>query len=219
MPSSPFPWCSGRNCPGAAQRSMDDALSRIDLCHSGYSGTGFGHRPDDLVRSARHLQRHRAIVDRAFTVQHRCRCIDCPRPRRRDRRNPRTGRRRSWRAAMARFHRHYPACHVSRRLAGLLLSFTLSLDDVIISLFVQRPGTSTLPIYILSSLKAGLKGDVAALAVMMLAVASSVSPSPPGCSIAGSRSLTQTRFERDTLRYAMRSENKSLVEPRSKIHS
>ena len=55
-------------------------------------------------------------------------------------------------------------------LAGLLLSFTLSLDDVIISLFVQRPGTSTLPIYILSSLKAGLKGDVAALAVMMLAV-------------------------------------------------
>jgi putrescine transport system permease protein len=55
-------------------------------------------------------------------------------------------------------------------LAGLLLAFTLSLDDVIISLFVQRPGSSTLPIYILSSLKAGLKGDVAALAVIMLIV-------------------------------------------------
>lgn len=55
-------------------------------------------------------------------------------------------------------------------LAGLLLSFTFSLDDVIISLFVQRPGTSTLPIYILSALKAGLKGDVAALAAMMLLV-------------------------------------------------
>jgi putrescine transport system permease protein len=55
-------------------------------------------------------------------------------------------------------------------LAGLLLAFTLSLDDVIISLFVQRPGSSTLPIYILSSLKAGLKGDVAALAVIMLGV-------------------------------------------------
>lgn len=55
-------------------------------------------------------------------------------------------------------------------LAGLLLSFTFSLDDVIISLFVQRPGTSTFPIYILSSMKAGLKGDVAALAVMMLTV-------------------------------------------------
>ena len=39
---------------------------------------------------------------------------------------------------------------------------------MIISLFVQRPGTSTFPIYILSSMKAGLKGDVAALAVLML---------------------------------------------------
>ena len=55
-------------------------------------------------------------------------------------------------------------------LAGLLLSFTFSFDDVIISLFVQRPGTSTFPIYILSSLKTGLKGDVAALAVIMLLV-------------------------------------------------
>jgi putrescine transport system permease protein len=55
-------------------------------------------------------------------------------------------------------------------LAGLLLSFTFSFDDVIISLFVQRPGTSTFPIYILSSMKAGLKGDVAALAVIMLMV-------------------------------------------------
>lgn len=53
-------------------------------------------------------------------------------------------------------------------LAGLLLSVTFSFDDVIISLFVQRPGTSTFPIYILSSMKAGLKGDVAALAVIML---------------------------------------------------
>jgi len=55
-------------------------------------------------------------------------------------------------------------------LAGLLLSFTFSFDDVIISLFVQRPGTSTFPIYILSSLRTGLKGDVAALAVLMLLV-------------------------------------------------
>jgi ABC-type spermidine/putrescine transport system permease subunit II len=55
-------------------------------------------------------------------------------------------------------------------LAGLMLSFTFSFDDVIISLFVQRPGSSTLPLYILSSFKAGLKGDVAALAVMMLMV-------------------------------------------------
>jgi ABC-type spermidine/putrescine transport system permease subunit II len=55
-------------------------------------------------------------------------------------------------------------------LAGVLLSFILSFDDVIISLFVQRPGTSTLPINILSSFKPGLKGDVAAIVVMTLMV-------------------------------------------------
>ncbi|MFZ5791166.1 MAG: ABC transporter permease [Pseudomonadota bacterium] len=55
-------------------------------------------------------------------------------------------------------------------LASLLLSFTFSFDDVIISLFVQRPGTSTLPIHILSSFKPGLKGDVAAVVVMTLVV-------------------------------------------------
>lgn len=55
-------------------------------------------------------------------------------------------------------------------VAGFLLAFTLSFDDVIISLFVQRPGTSPLPLYILSSVRAGLRGDVAALAAMTLAV-------------------------------------------------
>jgi len=55
-------------------------------------------------------------------------------------------------------------------LAGTLLSFILSFDDVIISLFVQRPGSSTLPIQILSSFKPGLKGDVAAIVVMTLLV-------------------------------------------------
>ena len=55
-------------------------------------------------------------------------------------------------------------------LAGTLLAFTFSFDDVIISLFVQRPGTSTLPIHILSSFKPGLKGDVAAIVVITLGV-------------------------------------------------
>jgi ABC-type spermidine/putrescine transport system permease subunit II len=55
-------------------------------------------------------------------------------------------------------------------IAGTLLSFTFSFDDVIISLFLQRPGTSTLPIYILSSFKPGLKGDVAAIVVITLIV-------------------------------------------------
>jgi ABC-type spermidine/putrescine transport system permease subunit II len=47
---------------------------------------------------------------------------------------------------------------------------TFSFDDVIISLFVQRPGTSTLPIHILSSFKPGLKRDVAAVVVITFVV-------------------------------------------------
>jgi ABC-type spermidine/putrescine transport system permease subunit II len=55
-------------------------------------------------------------------------------------------------------------------MASVLLSFTFSFDDVIISLFVQRPGTSTLPVHILSSFKPGLKGDAAAVVVITLLV-------------------------------------------------
>ena len=52
----------------------------------------------------------------------------------------------------------------------LMFPAVLAGATLIISLFVQRPGTSTFPLYIMSAMKAGLKGDVAALAVMMLIV-------------------------------------------------
>lgn len=55
-------------------------------------------------------------------------------------------------------------------IAGALLAFTSSFDDVIISLFLQTPGATTLPVDILSSFKVGLKGDVAAAVVMTLCV-------------------------------------------------
>jgi ABC-type spermidine/putrescine transport system permease subunit II len=53
-------------------------------------------------------------------------------------------------------------------LAGGLLSFTFSLDDVIISTFVSTAGTSTLPVYIFSALRVGLKGDLAAISTLVL---------------------------------------------------
>jgi len=55
-------------------------------------------------------------------------------------------------------------------VAGALLAFTYSFDDVIISLFVQKPGSTTLPVHILSSFKPGLRGDVAAVVVMALCI-------------------------------------------------
>jgi ABC-type spermidine/putrescine transport system permease subunit II len=54
-------------------------------------------------------------------------------------------------------------------LAGGLLSFTFSLDDVIISSFSTTSGTTPLPVYIFSALRTGLKGDLAAISTITLA--------------------------------------------------
>lgn len=55
-------------------------------------------------------------------------------------------------------------------VAGALLAFTFSLDDVIISSFVSIAGEFTLPNYIFSTVRVGLKGDVAAISTIMLGV-------------------------------------------------
>ena len=52
-------------------------------------------------------------------------------------------------------------------LAGALMSFTISLDNIIVSSFVQVPGTTPWPVYIFSSLKVGLKPEVAAVSAVM----------------------------------------------------
>jgi putrescine transport system permease protein len=54
--------------------------------------------------------------------------------------------------------------------AGWLLSFTLSLDDLVISSFVSGPGASTLPMVIYSKVKLGLSPDVNALASIIICV-------------------------------------------------
>jgi len=53
-------------------------------------------------------------------------------------------------------------------LAGGLLAFTFSLDNVIISEFVALAGNSTLPVFIFSALRTGLKGDLAAISTLAL---------------------------------------------------
>ena len=51
--------------------------------------------------------------------------------------------------------------------AGWLLSFTLSMDDVLISAFVTGPGFEVLPVRIYSMVKLGVKPDVNALSAIM----------------------------------------------------
>jgi putrescine transport system permease protein len=50
-----------------------------------------------------------------------------------------------------------------------LLSFTLSLDDLVISSFVSGPGASTLPMVIFSKVKLGVSPDINALATLIIA--------------------------------------------------
>ena len=55
-------------------------------------------------------------------------------------------------------------------IAGALLAFTLSLDDVVISYFSAGPGTNTLPLYIYANIKTGISPDVNALTTIMLII-------------------------------------------------
>ena len=55
-------------------------------------------------------------------------------------------------------------------LAGWLLSFTLSLDDLIIASFVSGPGAVTLPMLIYSRVRLGLRPDINALATIIIVV-------------------------------------------------
>ncbi len=55
-------------------------------------------------------------------------------------------------------------------IAGWLLSFTLSLDDVIISSFVTGPGFEILPIRVFSLVKVGVSPEVNVLATLLLTI-------------------------------------------------
>lgn len=57
-------------------------------------------------------------------------------------------------------------------VAGWLLAFTLSLDDLVIASFVSGPGSSTLPMYIFSKVKLGVTPDINALASLFILIVS-----------------------------------------------
>jgi|TARA_B100000809_G_scaffold132003_1_gene129757 putrescine transport system permease protein len=55
-------------------------------------------------------------------------------------------------------------------VAGWLLAFTLSLDDLVIASFVSGPGASTLPMVIFSKVRLGVAPDINALATLIITV-------------------------------------------------
>ena len=73
-------------------------------------------------------------------------------------------------------------------LAGWLLAFTLSWDDLVISQFVAGPGSSTLPMVIFSKVRLGVSPDVNALATLMVLGGGERSGGRPRCGCAIDRS-------------------------------
>lgn len=55
-------------------------------------------------------------------------------------------------------------------MSGWLLSFTISLDDVVITNFTTGPGATTLPILIWSKVKLGVTPDINALATIVIVI-------------------------------------------------
>lgn len=59
-------------------------------------------------------------------------------------------------------------------VSAWLLSFTISLDDVVIASFVTGPGATTLPIEVFSSVRLGVTPKINALATLIILTVSSV---------------------------------------------
>jgi len=55
-------------------------------------------------------------------------------------------------------------------LAGFMLAFVISLDDVVITEFIKSPGQDTLPTYMLGQLRRAMKPDVNAISTLLLAL-------------------------------------------------
>jgi putrescine transport system permease protein len=59
-------------------------------------------------------------------------------------------------------------------ISGWLLSFTLSLDDVVVASFTSGPGASTLPMVVFSSIKLGPTPELYALATVIVVIIAAI---------------------------------------------
>ncbi len=73
-------------------------------------------------------------------------------------------------------------------VSGWLLSFTISIDDVIMSAFLCGPDTTTLPLVLLSRMRIGLDPEINALGTLLIAVV--------GVIVAGNGWFTMKREQR-----------------------
>lgn len=53
-------------------------------------------------------------------------------------------------------------------LAGFMLAFVVSLDNVVVSAFVKSPGQETLPTYLMGELRRNLSSEIYAISALLL---------------------------------------------------
>lgn len=78
-------------------------------------------------------------------------------------------------------------------VAGWLLSFTLSLDDLVIASFMAGPGSTTLPMRVFSSVRLGVTPEINALATILIGI---VSVGAVGWSLIMKRAIAQRQADR-----------------------
>lgn len=79
-------------------------------------------------------------------------------------------------------------------IAGWLLAFTLSLDDLVIASFTAGPAATTLPIKIFSSVRLGVSPEINALSTILIAV---VTVGVIGASLASKNAIAQKRQDKE----------------------
>jgi putrescine transport system permease protein len=80
-------------------------------------------------------------------------------------------------------------------IAGWLLAFTLSLDDLVIASFTAGPSSTTLPIKIFSSVRLGVSPEINALSTIIIAI---VATGVIVASLITKRSIARQRAEEAT---------------------
>jgi spermidine/putrescine transport system permease protein len=71
---------------------------------------------------------------------------------------------------MADFPAHHFPLILPALVAGFLMSFTLSIDDFVITFFVAGVGVSTLPLQIYSMIKVAVTPEVNAVSTLLMAL-------------------------------------------------
>ena len=77
-------------------------------------------------------------------------------------------------------------------VAGWLLAFTLSLDDLVIASFTSGPSSTTLPIKIFSAVRLGVSPEINALSTIMIGI---VAVGVISASLISKRTITRQRAE------------------------